>query len=115
MPAKLYMDVHVPQSVTNQLRRRGVDVVTALEDDAATLADAALLERATQFGRVLITQDIRFCAMAIAWQAEGRKFAGLTFAHPLGITIGQFVHDLELLAKASLDNECADQVLRLPF
>jgi len=26
MPAKLYMDVHVPQAVTNQLRRRGVDV-----------------------------------------------------------------------------------------
>jgi hypothetical protein len=115
MPAKLYMDVHVPQAVINQLRRRGVDVVTAVEDGAATLPDGALLERATQAGRVLITQDIRFCALAIAWQAEGRAFAGLAFAHPQGITIGQFVRDLEILALASLDNECDNQIFRLPF
>jgi hypothetical protein len=115
MPAKLYMDVHVPQAVTNQLRRRGVDVVTAVEDSAATLPDAALLERTTQAGRVLITQDVRFCAMAIVWQTEGRAFAGLAFAHPLGITIGQFVNDLEILALVSLDNECDNQIFRLPF
>ena len=115
MPAKLYMDVHVPQAVTNQLRRRGVDVLTAQEDEAAILDDADLLARATQLGRVIVTQDIRFCATAQSWQAQSRPFAGLVFAHPLTITIGQLVRDLEILALASLDGECDNQVFRLPF
>ncbi len=36
MPVPLYMDVHVPQAITDQLRRRGVDVLTAIEDKSAT-------------------------------------------------------------------------------
>jgi len=35
----LYMDVHVPQAITEQLRRRGVDVLTTIEDDSAVLKD----------------------------------------------------------------------------
>jgi len=30
MSVSFYMDVHVPRAVTNQLRRRGVDVLTAI-------------------------------------------------------------------------------------
>jgi hypothetical protein len=37
------MDVHVPQAITDQLRRRGVDVLTAIEDDSAELLDDELL------------------------------------------------------------------------
>ena len=52
MSIALYMDVHVSQSITDQLRRRGVDVLTAIEDDSAELADEALLERASSLERV---------------------------------------------------------------
>jgi hypothetical protein len=45
------MDVHVPQAITEQLRRRGVDVLTAYEDSAATLPDDEILERAPVLGR----------------------------------------------------------------
>ena len=45
------MDVHVPQAITDQLRRRGVDVLTAIEDSSAELTDEALLERASTHGR----------------------------------------------------------------
>jgi len=51
----LYMDVHVPQAITEQLRRRGVDILTAIEDNSAELADDALLERAGSLGQVLFT------------------------------------------------------------
>ena len=115
MPAKLYMDVHVPLAVTNQVRRRGADVLTAHEDGADRFEDADLLARATQLGRVLVTQDIRLRARAETWQLEGKAFAGLAFAHPLSITIGQFVRDLEIIALASLDGECDNQVFYLPF
>lgn len=67
MPVRLYMDVHVPQSITEQLRRRGVDVLTAIEDGARELADEELFERARGLQRVLFTQDVGFKAMAEQW------------------------------------------------
>jgi hypothetical protein len=115
MPAALYMDVHVPQAVTNQLRRRSVDVLTTNEDGTSLLDDESLLTRSTELKRVLVTQDIRFEVCATQWQAAARPFAGLAFAHQLSITIGQFVRDLEIIAKASLDGECDNQIFRLPL
>jgi hypothetical protein len=69
----LYMDVHVPQAITDQLRRRGVDVLTAIEDDSAELGDEALLEHASSLGRVLFTQDIRFKVLALILAASGTR------------------------------------------
>ncbi|MGB0564630.1 MAG: DUF5615 family PIN-like protein [Spirulinaceae cyanobacterium] len=111
----LYMDVHVPSAITEQLRRRGVDVLTAFEDNATELPDDELLERATQLQRVLFTQDIRFMVMAQAWQTQGKLFGGLLFGHQLGGTIGQFVQDLELIAMASESDEWLNVVEYLPF
>lgn len=98
MAMALYMDVHIPQAITDQLRRRRVDVITAIEDDSAELADEALLERAGLLERVLFTQDIRFKALAEDWQRQERVFAGLIFGHQLGGNIGEFVKDLELIS-----------------
>ncbi len=57
MSVKLYMDVHVRRAVTEGLRLRGVDVLTAQEDGAGNFEDLKLLDRATELGRVLFTQD----------------------------------------------------------
>jgi predicted nuclease of predicted toxin-antitoxin system len=51
------MDVHVPRAVTTALRLRSIDVLTAQEDRAAQLDDDRLLERATELGRILVSQD----------------------------------------------------------
>jgi hypothetical protein len=51
------MDVHIPWPITDGLRRRGVDVLTAQEDDATRLDDDALLDRATALERVLFGMD----------------------------------------------------------
>ncbi|WP_199247633.1 DUF5615 family PIN-like protein [[Phormidium] sp. ETS-05] len=115
MAIYLYMDVHVPQSITDQLRRRGVDVLTAFEDDSQQIPDDQLLERVTQLNRVLFTQDIRFRVLAEKWQKEGKQFSGLIFGHQLGGTIGQFVKDLELIAKASEPDEWMNAVEYIPF
>jgi hypothetical protein len=109
------MDVHVPMAITDQLRRRGVDVLTAIEDGAATLEDDQLLARASELGRILFTQDIRFKALAEDWQRQGRGFAGLIFGHQMRGTIGQFVKDLDLIAQASEPNEWLNCVEHLPW
>lgn len=105
MAVPLYLDVHVPHAIADQLRRRGVDVVTAIEDSCDSLPDDQLLERARTLGRVLFTQDIRFRALAEDWQRQGRPFAGLLFGHQLRATLGRYVRDLELVAQASEPDE----------
>ncbi|MGI8933776.1 MAG: DUF5615 family PIN-like protein [Phormidesmis sp.] len=115
MAVALYMDVHVPQAITDQLRRRDVDVSTAFDDENQELPDDQLLSRATQLNRMLFTQDIRFRVLAETWQAKGKQFSGLIFGHQLGGTIGQFVRDLELIAKASESDEWANVIDYIPF
>jgi hypothetical protein len=115
MGVTLYMDVHVPGPITRQLRRRGVDVLTAQEDGHDTADDEQVLERATALGRPLFTQDVRFRVKAEDWQRQAREFAGLVFGPQLGGTIGQYVEDLELIAKASEPAEWRNVIQFLPF
>ena len=115
MTIALYMDVHVPQAITELLRRRGIDVLTAFDDGTQQLPDDRLLVRVTELKRVLFTQDIRFRVLAETWQTEGKNFSGLIFGHQLGGTIGQFVKDLELIAKASEPDEWVNSVEYIPF
>jgi hypothetical protein len=111
----LYFDVHVPSAIADQLRLRGVDVITAQNDGAAELDDADLLDRSTELGRLLFTQDIRFKALAEEWQRTGRSFAGLVFGHQLHGSIGQYVRDLELIAKTTVPADWDGQVEQLPL
>jgi len=104
----LYLDVHVPAAIAAELRRRGLDVLTAQED-------GDLLIRASSLGRLLFTQDIRFKALAEDWQREARPFAGLVFGHQLHGSIGQYIRDLELIAKATDPADWHGQVEQLPL
>lgn len=98
MSLPLYMDQHVPLTITEGLRERGVDVLTAAEDSASDWSDPDILQRATELQRIVFTLDDDFLAIAAEWLESGREFAGVADAHQLGITIGQAVRDLELMA-----------------
>ena len=57
MSVGLYRDVHVPAAITRGLLLRGVDVLTAQIDGTTGLEAPDLLNRATDLGRVLFSQD----------------------------------------------------------
>jgi predicted nuclease of predicted toxin-antitoxin system len=109
------MDVHVPRAITNGLRLRNVDVLTAQEDGRRTVDDARLLDRATALGRVLFSQDEDLLIEAKRRQEAGETFAGVIYAHQLRITIGRCVQDLELIAKAANPAELANRIEYLPL
>jgi hypothetical protein len=109
------MDVHVHAAVTDQLRRHGVDVITAQDDAALQLQDHQLLERSMTLGRVIFTYDIRFKALAEDWQRTSKPFGGLIWGHPMRLTIGRIVTDLELIAKATDSSEWQGVVEQLPL
>src|SRR5580700_3753695 len=98
------MDVHVRRAVTSALRLRSIDVLTA-EDGAAELDDDRLLERATELGRVLVSQDDDPLREGARRLREQKAFSGIIYAHQLRITIGQIVEDLELVATATSKEE----------
>ncbi len=109
------MDVHVPIAITEGLRRRGVDVLTAQEDAGDVLQDPELLDRSTHLGRVLFTRDEDLLSEGNRRQRTGETFAGVTYAHQLRVTIGQCVHDLELMAKVYDPADMANRIEHLPL
>lgn len=115
MSVALYMDVHVRRAVTNGLRLRGVDVLTAQEDGTARWPDDRLLDRAGELGRILFSQDDDLLTEAELRQRESRQFAGVIYAHQLAITIGQCEKDLELIAKAAEHEYLTNRVEFLPL
>jgi hypothetical protein len=115
MTVGLYMDHHVPRAITSGLRLRRVDVLTAAEDGAATLADPDLLDRATALGRVLFSQDDDLLVEAKYRQTESLPFSGVIYCHQRGASIGDCVRELELIATVLEPFELQGRVLYLPL
>jgi hypothetical protein len=53
--------------------------------------------------------------MAQEWQRQGKTFSGLLFGNQLGVTVGAYVKDLELIAKATDPVECVNVIQHLPY
>jgi len=115
MPLAFYMDVHVPAAITQGLRRRNVDAITSQEDGTRRASDEALLLRATELGRVLVSQDTDLLGIAAAWQSIGQEFSGLIFAPQQPANIGRYIDDLELIAICCEPHELANSIQRLPL
>jgi len=115
MSVNLYMDVPVPVAITDQLRRRGVDVITAQEDDARRFSDSHLLDRASQLGRILVTHDKDLLVESSLRQRIGGAFVGVIYVPQTGMTIGRCVDELELMAQVTESAEWANRVEYLPL
>jgi hypothetical protein len=93
------------------LRQRGVDVLTVQEDGRTGASDAALLDRATELGRVLFSQDDDLLVEASERQKSGVPFAGVVYGHQLKLTIGEAIGDLEIIARVTKPEELLNTVL----
>ena len=109
------MDVHVRRAVTTALRLRSINVLTAQEDGAAELDDDQLLQRATDLGRVLVSQDEDLLREGARRLREHKDFSGIIYAHQLRVTIGQIVEDIELIAIATSKEEWYGRIEYLPI
>lgn len=112
MAVGFYMDEHVPGAVLHGLRRRGVDVVTAQEDEHERSPDISLLRRATELRRVLISMDHDFFTIVAGEQAASRSFAGV-FSVPLTLPYRQAIDTLEMVGKCSDYSEWESLITRL--
>ncbi|HEY3288505.1 MAG TPA: DUF5615 family PIN-like protein [Anaerolineae bacterium] len=109
------MDQHVPRAITVGLRIRGVDVLTAFEDGASEWNDSAVLDRATELGRVVFTQDDDFLVEANRRVHLGIAFGGIVYAHQMRVSIGVCVNQLEIIAKTADRLDVTNSVFFLPL
>jgi hypothetical protein len=109
-----YMDHHIHRSITEGLRRRGIDVLTAFEDGKEEEDDEALLERSTALGRILVSQDDDLLRIAARWQRSSRAFAGVAYAIQQHIDIGGTLEYLELIAHLKTADEMRNNIEYIP-
>lgn len=114
MALKLYVDVHVPASLTRTLRSRSIDVLTSQEDGTRDVDDETLLFCAVSLERLLMTQDEDFLEIASRWLQSGREFPGLFFARQ-GQPVGRMATDLELCLTCCAADELRNRVIYLPL
>jgi len=74
-----------------------------------------LLQRATELGRILVSQDEDLLREGAKWLSASKDFSGIVYAHPLRITIGQMVEDHELIARATYQAEWRGKIEYLPL
>ena len=112
MSVPLYTDEHIPAGIVAALIARGIDVITAQQDDRTGVSDTDLLDRATELGRVLVTNDEDFLVETARRQRLGIHFAGVAYAPLIRMTVSQCVASLELISVVA---DPADQVNRLEY
>ena len=111
---RFYMDENAHGGITSALRDRGLDILTVQDEGRQRTPDPQVLDRATELGRVLFTQDDDLLAEASRRQRAGEAFAGVVFAHQR-LSVGQCVECLELIAHAMEPAEFASRVMFLPL
>jgi hypothetical protein len=112
---RYYADENVDGKILRGLRTRGVEVLTALEDQHNETDDRLVFSRATELGRVLLSQDEDMLRIAEHWQRSSIDFAGLIYAHKLRATVGQYIDDLDLIYQCETAEEYINRIERLPL
>ena len=113
----VFTDNHVQTSVTQGLRRRGWDVVRAIDEFPEKTEDEVLFEHAAKERRVLVTNDRGIHGLGVAWLEAGRSFAGLVFwpqEDYAAMTTGDIIQAFEALAAQERPFAYPIQTIRPP-
>jgi hypothetical protein len=82
MPLRLYADECVDARIVNGLRRRGIDIVTVVDEGLISAPDETHLQRAIALGRVIMTADKDFLRLAHATATSGGHHPGVLYILP---------------------------------
>ncbi len=106
---RFLLDEHVPVAIAQGLRRRGIDVTTAVASGLKGADDDILLEFARQAGRFLVTQDEDFLRL----HSSGLRHAGLAYYKQGSRTIGEVIQTLTLLHDLLTNDDTSGQIMYL--
>lgn len=81
MGVSFYMDVHVPGPITQQLRLRDIDVLTAQDDRRDRATDEELLEWSATLGRLIFTKTFASASWPKTGSGKTASLPGCCLAH----------------------------------
>ncbi len=90
---RFYLDENLSVAIADQLRRRGIEVVTVRDLNLLGDSDQNHLRRSTQMGYVLCTYDADYIDLV----ASGVEHAGIVKGQAEKQGIGEWVKSLELI------------------
>lgn len=108
---KFYFDENVEIAVCKQLKKTGIDAVSARELGLLGYPDALHLQKAHELGRVLCTYDTDFIVLA----SNGTPHSGILFAPERSMLIGHWVRDLHTIHEEFTAEQLENLVLYLPI
>ena len=103
---RFYLDENVPVQIANQLKSRGIDVVTVRDLNLLGEEDFNHLQNATKQERVLCTYDSDFLDMV----AYGIQHAGIVFGQQDAHYIGAWVNWLTLMHAVMTAEEMKNRI-----
>jgi hypothetical protein len=112
MRIKLYLDEDaMDRDLAEALRRRGVDVLTALEAEMIARPDKEHLEFAALQERVLYSFNVGdFAALHQEFLSGGKHHAGIVLAQQQRFNLGEQMRRLLRLVAARTDKEMKDKL-----
>lgn len=103
---RFYFDEHIANAVAQGLRRRKIDVVTAVEAGNVGMSDKKHLAFALEQGLVLVTHDADF----IRLHGQGVHHAGIVFSKQGLHAVGEMIAFLELIQGVMTPDEMNDHL-----
>lgn len=104
---KIYADENIERSIIEGLRRRGIEVISAIELGYAGKPDAFHIRKASEIKAVILTHDTDFLRLA---GSSGVSHRGIIFAHPKDISIGQCIRGVELITSILTNKEMENHI-----
>ncbi len=99
---KIYADENIERSIIDGLRRRKVEVVSAMELGYLGKPDEFHIKKSSEIKAVILTHDIDFLRII---NSQGIKHTGIIFSHPKNVSIGQCIRGIELIANILTDKD----------
>ena len=115
MTLAYYFDEHVPWAITHGVRTAGIEVLRVQDDSLRGVEDEPLLQRATDLGRVLFTQDDDFLAISAEWLRTGCTFPGIVYVHQDRLSYRERIAELIRLSREFSAEQMVNRVVYLPL
>lgn len=104
---KIYADENVEHSIIEGLRRRKIEVFSAIELGYDGMPDEFHIQKASEIKAVILTHDFDFLRIA---NNPGINHNGIIFTHSSNVSIGQCIRGVELICSILTDKEMKNHV-----
>lgn len=104
---KIYADENIERSIIEGLRRRKIELLSAIELGYIGKPDEFHIKKASEMKAVILTHDSDFLRIASSKEVAHN---GIIFSHSKNVSIGQCIRGVELIARVLTDEDMENYI-----